>query len=95
MSRTVLCVDTDQRVSSVAATIEADDDLTAIEAASVDEAIDALSNEPIVGVVTAYDLADGTGSTSSARSEPRLHRLPVSSLPTFRRATSTPNPSRI
>ncbi len=61
MSRTVLCVDTDRRVSSVASTIDADDELTAVEATSLEQAAATLEREPIVGVVTAYELADGTG----------------------------------
>ncbi|SFB69342.1 Response regulator receiver domain-containing protein [Halobiforma haloterrestris] len=61
MTRTVLCVDSEERVSSVASTVEADDDLTAIEAASVEDAVDRIAAEPIVCVVTAYDLPDGTG----------------------------------
>ncbi|NGM68257.1 GAF domain-containing protein [Natronolimnobius sp. AArcel1] len=61
MSRTVLCVDTDRRVSSVASTIDADDKLTAVEATSLEQAAATLEREPVVGVVTAYELTDGTG----------------------------------
>ncbi|WP_211334065.1 GAF domain-containing protein [Halopiger aswanensis] len=54
-------MDSDQRVSSVASTIDADDGLTAVEATSVDAATETLADEPVVGVVTAYELEDGTG----------------------------------
>ena len=61
MTRTVLCVDTEARVSDVAAAVDSEESLTAIEATSVGEAVDAIDAEPVVGVVTAYELADGTG----------------------------------
>ncbi|OIB57583.1 GAF domain-containing protein [Natrialba sp. SSL1] len=61
MTRTVLCVDSTARVSSVATAIEADDSLTALEATSVADAVEQLETEPVVCVVTAYDLSDGTG----------------------------------
>ncbi|ACV12730.1 response regulator receiver modulated GAF sensor protein [Halorhabdus utahensis DSM 12940] len=61
MDRTVLCVDTDARISTVSTAVETEDNLTAIEARSVEDALDVIGSEPVVGVVTAYDLADGTG----------------------------------
>lgn len=94
MSRTVLCVDTDRRVSSVASTIDADDELTAVEATSLEQAAATLEREPIVGVVTAYELADGTGWISSNSSESRHRRRRAFSLPTSRRVRSTPHRSK-
>lgn len=61
MSRTVLCVDTADRIDDVAAAVEDDDSLTARTATSVAAARDVLDAEPIVCVVTGYELADGTG----------------------------------
>ncbi|EMA42367.1 response regulator [Halobiforma nitratireducens] len=61
MTRTVLCVDSEDRVSSVASALGADDDLEAIEASSVTDAADRIASEPVVCVVTAYELPDGDG----------------------------------
>jgi len=61
MSRTVLCIDTEDRISAVSSAVESEEDLSAITATSVDDAIDRLETEPVVGVVTAYALTDGTG----------------------------------
>lgn len=61
MTRTVLCVDTDDRISTVSAAIDAEENLTAIEATSVDDARDIITTEPVVGVVTSYKLTDGSG----------------------------------
>lgn len=54
-------MDSEGRVSSVAETIEASDELRAIEATSTDDVASILENEPVVCVVTSYDLPDGTG----------------------------------
>lgn len=61
MARTILCVDTEDRVSSVSAAIDAEETLEAVEATSVDAAKRTLATEPVVCVVTAYELSDGTG----------------------------------
>ncbi|WP_253738196.1 GAF domain-containing protein [Halohasta salina] len=77
MTRTVLCVDTEARVSDVAATIDAEEDLTAIEATSVSGAIDAIDDEPVVGVVTAYELDDGSGMEVIEAVRKRSPQTPV------------------
>lgn len=61
MSRTVLCVDTAERIDDVAAAVDADESLTARTATSVEAAQDVLESESVACVVTAYDLPDGTG----------------------------------
>ncbi|WP_424002847.1 GAF domain-containing protein [Haloarcula salina] len=61
MARSVLCVDTEERIDDVAAAVEDDDSLTALTATTVEGARETLDAEPIVCVVTAYDLPDGTG----------------------------------
>jgi len=61
MTRAVLCVDTEGRVDDVAAAVEADESLTARTATTVEAARETLEAEPIVCVVTAYELSDGTG----------------------------------
>ncbi|MFP8954671.1 GAF domain-containing protein [Natrialbaceae archaeon A-arb3/5] len=61
MSRTILCVDSEERIGDVTSAVEADDELTTVEATSVDEAATRLADEPIVCVVTAYEFTDGTG----------------------------------
>ncbi|THE66419.1 GAF domain-containing protein [Salinadaptatus halalkaliphilus] len=61
MERTILCVDSPERIATVSSAIEDHEDLTAIEATSVDEATQLLEDEPVVCVVTAYDFPDGTG----------------------------------
>jgi len=61
MTRTVLCVDTEDRISSVSAAVDAEENLTAIEATAVDDAVQIINDEPIVGVVTSYKLPDGSG----------------------------------
>ncbi|MDS0222091.1 GAF domain-containing protein [Haloarcula sp. S1AR25-5A] len=61
MTRTVLCVDTEDRIDEVSTAIDGDDSLTARTATSVQAATECLEDEPVVCVVTAYDLPDGTG----------------------------------
>ncbi|SDJ35337.1 Response regulator receiver domain-containing protein [Halovenus aranensis] len=61
MTRNVLCVDTAERVTDVVSTLEDDDQLAPISVTSVESAIETIVQEPIVCVVTAYDLSDGTG----------------------------------
>lgn len=61
MTRNVLCVDTAERVTDVVSTLEDDDQLAPISVTSVESAIETIVQEPIVCVVTAYDLPDGTG----------------------------------
>jgi GAF domain-containing protein len=61
MSRRVLCIDTEARIDDVSNAIDADDSLEALTATSIAAAEELLDDEPIVCVVTAYDLADGTG----------------------------------
>lgn len=61
MAQTVLCVDTPDRVSTVTDAVAAGDDLNAISATSVSDATEVLIDDPVVCVVTAYDLSDGTG----------------------------------
>jgi CheY-like chemotaxis protein len=59
--RTVLCVDTDAEVGTVASAIEHEDGLTALEATSVAEAAETITDEHVDCVVTAYELPDGSG----------------------------------
>ncbi|MFC7059552.1 GAF domain-containing protein [Halovenus salina] len=61
MVRKVLCVDTDERVTDVVSALDDDEQLTPISVTSVDSAVDVIAQEPVVCVVTAYDLPDGTG----------------------------------
>ncbi|WP_336337825.1 GAF domain-containing protein [Haloarcula brevis] len=61
MTRAVLCVDIEERIDDVAAAVEDDESLTARTATTVEAARETLESEPIVCVVTAYDLPDGTG----------------------------------
>lgn len=61
MERTVLCVDTADRVSTVASALEQAEDLTAVEATSVETATAKIASDSIVCVVTGHDLPDGTG----------------------------------
>jgi GAF domain-containing protein len=61
LSRTVLCVDTDDRIDDVSAAIDADETLTPETVTSVEAAADVLVEQSVVCVVTAYDLADGSG----------------------------------
>lgn len=61
MTRTVLCVDDEKRISTVSAAIDAEENLSAIEATSVDDALETISETTIVGVVTSYNLPDGSG----------------------------------
>jgi CheY-like chemotaxis protein len=61
MTRNVLCVDTAERVTDVVSTLGDDDRLAPISVTSVESAIETIVQEPIVCVVTAYDLSDGTG----------------------------------
>lgn len=61
MSRTILCVDTDDRVGAVSAAIDAEETLEAVEATSVDAARTILDEQAVVCVVTGYELEDGSG----------------------------------
>jgi len=61
LSRTVLCVDDEQRIDDVAAAIDTEGTLDAIEATTVEDATERLQSESVVCVVTSYDLSDGTG----------------------------------
>jgi GAF domain-containing protein len=61
LSRTVLCVDTDDRIDDVSAAIDADETLTPVTVTSVEAAADVLVEQSVVCVVTAYDLPDGSG----------------------------------
>jgi GAF domain-containing protein len=61
MTRKVLCVDTEDRISSVSSAVEYEENLTTVTATSVEAARDVINNESVVGVVTAYTLADGSG----------------------------------
>jgi GAF domain-containing protein len=61
MARTVLCVDNLEQVSTVSTVLEEENDLSTVSATSVSEAVETLESEPIVCVVTGYDLPDGTG----------------------------------
>ncbi|WP_228434468.1 GAF domain-containing protein [Natrarchaeobaculum aegyptiacum] len=54
-------MDSEGRVDSVVETIDASDELRAIEATSTDDVASILENEAVVCVVTGYDLPDGTG----------------------------------
>jgi CheY-like chemotaxis protein len=61
MTRTVLCVDAAGSDSEMVSALEADDKFTTRTATSVADAVDMLDSEPIVAVVTTYQLSDGTG----------------------------------
>jgi GAF domain-containing protein len=61
LSRTVLCVDADQRIDDVVAAIDAEGTLTTVEATTVERATELLTESSVVCVVTGYDLSDGTG----------------------------------
>jgi len=61
LSRTVLCVDDEQRIDDVSTAIDEEGTLAAIEATSVEGATELLQSESVVCVVTSYDLEDGTG----------------------------------
>ena len=61
LSRTVLCVDEGDRIDDVTAAIDDEETLAAVEATTVEKATELLQDESIVCVVTAYELADGSG----------------------------------
>ena len=61
LSRTVLCVDDEQRIDDVTAAIDGEGTLAAVEATTVEAATELLQDESVVCVVTSYDLSDGTG----------------------------------
>jgi len=61
MTRTVLSVDTENRISSVSSAIEAEGSLTAVGETSVADATRTLETESVDCVVTSYDLPDGSG----------------------------------
>src|SRR6056297_436423 len=77
MARTVLCVDDNTRISTVSAAIDAEENLSAIEATSVDDALETISNEPIVGVVTSYELPDGSGMDVIQAVREQIPQTPV------------------
>jgi CheY-like chemotaxis protein len=77
MTRTVLCVDNNERISTVSAAIDAEENLTAIEATSVDDALETISDEPIVGVVTSYKLPDGSGMDVIQAVREQIPQTPV------------------
>lgn len=59
--RTVLCVDTEDEIETVSSAIDGEEKLAAIEATSVEGAVERLATETVDCVVTAYDLPDGSG----------------------------------
>jgi len=61
LSRTVLCVDEGDRIDDVTAAIDDEETLAAVEATTVEKATELLQDESVVCVVTAYELADGSG----------------------------------
>lgn len=61
LTRTVLCVDNGDRIDDVTTAIDGEETLAAVEATTVETATELLQEESVVGVVTAYELADGTG----------------------------------
>jgi len=61
MTRTVLSVDTENRISSVSSAIEAEGSLTAVGETSVADATRTLETESVDCVVTSYDLPDVSG----------------------------------
>ena len=61
MSRTVLSVDTENRISSVSSAIEAEESLSSVEATTVADARRTLEQDSVDCVVTGYDLPDGSG----------------------------------
>ncbi len=61
MTRSVLCVDSAERVSTVSSALDTESGLSTLTATSVKEAVEVLDSEPVVCVVTAHELADGTG----------------------------------
>lgn len=77
MVRKVLCVDTEDRVSSVSAAIDDEDDLRAVSATSVEAAQDIIHEEPIVGVVTSYSLSDGSGMEVIQSVREHISQTPV------------------
>ena len=77
MTRTVLCVDTEDRVSSVSAAVDDEENLTTISATSVAAARDVIDEEPIVGVVTSYTLPDGSGMDVIQSVRDQIPQTPV------------------
>jgi len=63
MPRTVLCIDTEEQISEISEAINAEENLSPIEATSVNEAVETINDDSqsIVGVVTSYELSDGSG----------------------------------
>ncbi|RLM41989.1 GAF domain-containing protein [Haloarcula sp. Atlit-47R] len=61
LSRTVLCVDKSDRIDAVSEAIDDEETLTAVEATSVEAATEVIAEEPVICVITAYDLVDGSG----------------------------------
>lgn len=77
MTRTVLCVDTEDRVSSVSAAVDDEENLTTISATSVAAARDVIDEEPVVGVVTSYSLPDGSGMDVIQSVRDQIPQTPV------------------
>jgi CheY-like chemotaxis protein len=61
MARTVLCIDTADRIDTVTEALDAEDDFEPVTATSAAAAREVLESEPVNCVVTAYDLEEGDG----------------------------------
>mgnify|MGYP006278772223 FL=1 len=79
MSRTVLCVNTEERISEVSDAINAEENLSPIETTSVNEAVETINDDSqsIVGVVTSYELSDGSGMDVIQAVRERIPQTPV------------------
>ncbi|WP_277556238.1 GAF domain-containing protein [Halobaculum limi] len=61
MERTILCVDERSRLDAVTDAIAAEDTLTPEGVTTVEEAAERIADGDVAGVVTGYDLPDGSG----------------------------------
>ncbi|WP_233561774.1 GAF domain-containing protein [Halorubrum sp. Atlit-28R] len=77
MSRKVLCVDTEDRISSMSSAVEDEENLTTVTATSVESARDIINDGSVVGVVTSYTLADGNGMDIIQHVRDRIPQTPV------------------
>src|SRR6056297_890893 len=79
MSRTVLCVDTEEQISEVSAAVGAEKTLSPIEATSVNEAVETINDDSrsIVGVVTSHELSDGSGMEVIQAVRDQIPQTPV------------------
>lgn len=79
MTRSVLCVDTEDRISEVSDAVAAEENLSPVEATSVDEAVKTIrdDDQAIVGVVTSYELSDGSGMEVIQTVRDRIPQTPV------------------